>query len=466
MRGILGWGVHLPHRRLDRTQIAPLVGTGGGKGTRAVASYDEDSTTMAVEAARNLLRDTGVEPRTLWLATTTPAYLDKTNATAVQAALRLDRSTAAYDAVGSVRSTIGALRAGLDAAVPTLVAGSDVRTGRPGSADETAGADAAAAVLLGDDGDGPVLAEVVAHAAVTEEFLDRWRTPGDVGSRVWEERFGETKYVPLAGEALKTALGEAGIDVASIDALVVAGLHDRACAAVARAAGVAAEKIVDRLAATIGNPGAAQPLLLLARALEVASPGQTIVLLVLSDGADAFVLRTTDAIARYAPTRPVAAQIMSGAPVEYGRYLAWRGLLPVEPPRRPEPARPSASASGRSVEWKFGLSSAAGVLADQQGTVTTFTVDKLVYSQSPPVVFAVVDFDDGERLPVEITDVAAADVSIGMRVEMTFRRLYTADGIANYFWKARPVRGLSHDSDDDSDDDESVDDSRDDNRGR
>jgi hypothetical protein len=53
-----------------------------------------------------------------------------------------------------------------------------------------------------------------------------------------------------------------------------------------------------------------------------------------------------------------------------------------------------------------------------------------------------------------------------MRVEMTFRRLYTADGIANYFWKARPVRGLSHDSDDDSDDDESVDDSRDDNRGR
>jgi hydroxymethylglutaryl-CoA synthase len=27
-----------------------------------------------------------------------------------------------------------------------------------------------------------------------------------------------------------------------------------------------------------------------------------------------------------------------------------------------------------------------------------------------------------------------------MRVEMTFRRLFTADGIANYFWKARPLR--------------------------
>jgi uncharacterized OB-fold protein len=61
-------------------------------------------------------------------------------------------------------------------------------------------------------------------------------------------------------------------------------------------------------------------------------------------------------------------------------------------------------------------------------------------------VFAVVDFDrvdggGGERLPVELTDVDAADVAVGMRVEMTFRRLFTADGIANYFWKARPVRG-------------------------
>jgi 3-hydroxy-3-methylglutaryl CoA synthase len=442
MRGVVGWGAHLPHRRLDRTEIAPLVGTGGGKGTRTVASYDEDSTTMAVEAARNVLRNGAPAPTAVWLATTTPAYLDKTNATAVHAALRLDRSAAAYDAIGSMRSTVGALRAALDAQSATLVVGSDVRTGRPGSADETNCADAAASVLVGSDGDAPVLAELLAQASLSEEFLDRWRVPTDLSSRQWEERFGETKYVPLGTEALKIALGEAGIDANGVDALIVAGLHDRAVAAVTKASGVAADNVVDRLAATVGNPGAAQPLLLLARALETATPGQVLVLLVLSDGADAFVFRTNDAIATYAPSRPVAAQIMSGEPVEYGRYLAWRGLLPVEPPRRPEPARPSASASGRSVDWKFGLSSPAGVLADQQGTVTTFTIDKLAYSQSPPVVFAVVDFDDGERLPIELADCAATDVEIGMRVEMTFRRLFTADGIANYFWKARPIRGV------------------------
>src|SRR6059058_466463 len=111
MRGIVGWGVHVPHRRLERSQIAQVAGTGGGKGTRAVASYDEDSTTMAVAAGRAALHGAPVSPDSLWFATTSPAYLDKTNATAVHAALRLDRSATAYDAVGSARSAVAALRA-------------------------------------------------------------------------------------------------------------------------------------------------------------------------------------------------------------------------------------------------------------------------------------------------------------------------------------------------------------------
>ncbi|MEZ5134219.1 MAG: OB-fold domain-containing protein [Acidimicrobiales bacterium] len=80
-------------------------------------------------------------------------------------------------------------------------------------------------------------------------------------------------------------------------------------------------------------------------------------------------------------------------------------------------------------------------MADATGTVVTFTVDRLAYSPSPPIVFAVVDFDGGGRLPVELTDVDAASVAMGDRVEMTFRRLNSSDGIQNYFWKARPVRG-------------------------
>jgi hydroxymethylglutaryl-CoA synthase len=78
-------------------------------------------------------------------------------------------------------------------------------------------------------------------------------------------------------------------------------------------------------------------------------------------------------------------------------------------------------------------------MADATGTIVTFTIDRLAYSPSPPVVFAVVDFDGGGRLPVELTDVDLEQVRSGARVEPTFRKLFTADDIHNYFWKARLV---------------------------
>jgi uncharacterized OB-fold protein len=82
-------------------------------------------------------------------------------------------------------------------------------------------------------------------------------------------------------------------------------------------------------------------------------------------------------------------------------------------------------------------------MADIPATIATYTVDRLAYSLSPPVVAAVIDFDGGGRFQCELTDVDPASVKIGDRVEMSFRRLYTSDGIHNYFWKARPLRGTS-----------------------
>jgi uncharacterized OB-fold protein len=126
----------------------------------------------------------------------------------------------------------------------------------------------------------------------------------------------------------------------------------------------------------------------------------------------------------------------------------------------------SSSAAHRNEEWKFGfvgsrdrtsgavhlppsrVSMQGGAvddmepvaMADATGTVVTSTVDRLAYSPSPPIVFAIVDFDGGGRYAVELTDTDADEIHTGVRVEMTFRRLFSADGIHDYFWKARPVR--------------------------
>jgi hydroxymethylglutaryl-CoA synthase len=460
-RGILTYGAYLPYRRLDRSEIRAVAGTGGGTGTRTVASYDEDTTTLGVAAARAALAAAppGVRPGSLWFATVSPAYLDKTNATAIHAALRLDAEAPAFDVNGAARSAVGALRAGLASREPALVVAADVRTGLPGSSDEAVGGDGASALLVGSAEDGPLLAEVVSWGSATEEFLDRWRTPGDTRSKLWEERFGENRYVALGAKAWDDALKAAGLVADQVDRVVIAASHARAAATLGKKLGLG-DRLAPGLDATVGFTGAAHAGLLLADALDTANAGQMIALVVLADGADVMVLRTTEALAAGRPQVSIGDQVATGGAVPYGKVLAWRGYLPVEPPRRPEPARPSASAAGRSREWKFGFVGSqdhdgvvhlppapagehARPMADATGTIVTYTIDRLAYSPSPPVVFAVVDFDGGGRLPVELTDVDVDDVTIGGRVEMTFRRLFTADGIHNYFWKATPLRGLA-----------------------
>ena len=211
MNGIVAYASYIPYYRLDRKAIGESLGASAGSGTRSVACYDEDTTSMAVEAARAALRGaSGVAPAAVYFATANPAYLDKTNATAIHAALDLEPGAAAFDMLGSVRSGMGALRAALDAGRPTLAVLSDVRTGLPGGGDERDGGDAAAAFLCGPDEAGaPALATPIAWASATAEFLERWRVPGDRASRQWEERFGEHVYVPLA-EAALTERAEAG----------------------------------------------------------------------------------------------------------------------------------------------------------------------------------------------------------------------------------------------------------------
>ena len=95
MRGILRYGTHIPYRRLDRSAIADVIGSGGGRGHRSVASYDEDTTTMAVAAGRAAIAGSDEAPAAVWLSTAEPAYLEKTNAAAVHAALRLPAGTRA-----------------------------------------------------------------------------------------------------------------------------------------------------------------------------------------------------------------------------------------------------------------------------------------------------------------------------------------------------------------------------------
>ena len=64
-----------------------------------------------------------------------------------------------------------------------------------------------------------MLAELVATASATDEFTDRWRAPGDRTSKLWEERFGENRYLALGQDALARALKSAGVEAGDVGRL-------------------------------------------------------------------------------------------------------------------------------------------------------------------------------------------------------------------------------------------------------
>lgn len=450
--GLLGYAAYVPRHRLDLAEVGAASGS-GGRGTRVVASYDEDSTTMAVEAAAALLHDSPSVPRAVYFATTSPAYLDKTNACAVHAALALPAETFAADLAGSARSAVAAWRAA--AAAGGLAVLADVRTGRPGSGDERGGGDGAAALLFGDP--ALAIADILAESSLSAEFLDRWREPAERAAGQWEERFGLEAYLPLIKRAAAQTLSAAAIPAA--DHVVLVSPNP----GVSKQAARIAAGTLSTTTSPIGHAGAADLGLGLAAVLDRAAPGETILLLSAADGCDAVLLRATGRLAARRQVRPVAEQLAEGTPVPYLTYLSWRGWLEREPPRRPEPDRPAGPPSARSAPWKFSFAGTAcracgfvhlpparvckkcgsvdemdaRSLAAAEGTVATYTVDRLAFSPSPPQTDAVIDFDGGGRYTLEVADGRADRLAVGTRVGLSFRRLFTAGGVHNYFWKAR-----------------------------
>src|SRR5437773_538084 len=399
MRGIAGYGVYVPHWRLDRKSLATALGAPSGSGTRSVAGYDEDTTSLGVEAARAALRAAPrLAPEALYFATALPAYLDKTNATAIHAALDLAPSAPAFDMAGALRPGPGPLPAGPGARGRARAALARISSGPPGG-------------------------------AVTE------------------------------------ALKRAGVTAPSINHWVVTGPHARAARRLAGVVGATKGTVVDDLGAVIGNTGTAHAGLLLAHVLARAAPEQLIAVVSLADGCDVTVWRTTGGLAGRGSSVDAATRLEGGGQVSYANFLTWRGFLRREPPRRPDPQPPEAPPAARAEAWKFAFTGsrcqACGVrhlppqrvcvkchavdrmaperLADVPATIATFTVDRLAYSLSPPVVAAVIDFEGGGRFQCELTDVDPGAVRIGDRVAMTFRRLLTAGSVHNYFWKARPI---------------------------
>ncbi len=461
MPGIVAAAAYVPRYRLPRELIAREWGRQSAGGEKAVANHDEDSLTLAVSAAL-ALEEQGERPDGLFFATTTSPYTEKQGAATIAAVLDLPSETRTADFADTLRAGTSALLAGLDAlaggARRVLVAAGDCRLGEPDSIAEQGYGDAGAAVLLGGAG----RAEVIATHSIADEFLGTWRTreqefPKSVPG-AFEARYG---YGRVLGEALKGVLARAKVSPEALATVILPTPSPRAPQTIVQALGLDAKRqLQDSFWTTLGDTGAAQPLLMLAAALERAKAGDLVLVAGYGDGADALLLRVTAPAAGAGPTVSQQIEVKRTLP-SYGRYARLRKLV-----RKETVASDPSSAVVMFRDRKELLPLYGGkcprcgtvqfpkhraciecahpggleeVKLARRGRLFTFTNDYLFESPDPPTAHAVVDLEGGGRLYCQLTDCEPERVEIDMPLELTFRRIHEGGGFNNYFWKARPA---------------------------
>ena len=411
----------------------------------------------------------GTRADALWFATANPAYLDKNNASAIHAALRLDTRRAR--ARLRRRAAIGRRRAARRARRQRHRARGRVRHARR-PADERRRV--AGRRRRGRD-PRRRRRRRPGHRRVPRRAAARPRSSSSAGarrasrrSRAWEERFGEVKYAPLVEQAWNAraeggrALARPGRPARSSPACTPAR-----CAASPAGSARRRRRLVDDLAATVGNTGTAHAALLLAeRARDGrARPGDR--------ARRARRRRRRAAVPHHRRDRVVPAGA-HGRDADRRRradrlrqvpLVARHGHARAAAPA--EPDRISASVSGRSEEWKYGVRrlarprAAASCTCRRRGSRASATRSTTWSRRRWPTSRARSRCSRStasrtrrarrSRSRSSTSTAAAAcrsssptststTLQIGDRVEMTFRKLFTADDIHNYFWKARPVR--------------------------
>ncbi|HSB08081.1 MAG TPA: OB-fold domain-containing protein [Blastocatellia bacterium] len=473
MTGITSFGAYIPFYRLTHKEISRAWGGRAGEGERAVANVDEDSITMAVEAVRDLLaKGDGLEIDGLMFATTTSPYAEKQASALIATAADLRGDIRTADYTNSLRSATTAILAACDSvkagsASNMIITAADTRLAPPKSAGERLFGDAASAIGVGSD---RVIAKLIANHSSVDEMTDVWRREEDRFVTGWEERFAVTQgYQRVVRQTVYDLFERAAIGPSEISKAVFYAPDLGTLAATAKSVGLKAEQLPDHLFTTVGNTGAAMPVLVLSSVLECARAGEKILVVGYGSGCDAMIFEVTEEIENaksVAGRRGVKGHLAAKAYLDsYERYAKFRELIETEAARRQAPTTSVPLTWRRrddiyrlhgyrclncgkiqhprqrvciSCQSKDTFESVR--LADKAAKLFTFTLDYLNADPDPPTVMSVVDFEGGGRAYLQMTDRNPEEVRIDQPLEMTFRRMYEADGLVNYYWKCRPVR--------------------------
>jgi 3-hydroxy-3-methylglutaryl CoA synthase/uncharacterized OB-fold protein len=471
--GILATSRYVPRMRLERSEVfaqhrwmAPGL-RGLAKGQKAMANWDEDSVTMAVEAIRGIRFD-HAQVNALTLASTSLPFAERINAGIVASALQLPSSSSVRDVSSSYRSASTEL---LNALAQTqsgtqIIVASEKRSPKPASSSEMIQGDGAAAVCIGT---GPIIASLVTSRTEYADFVDHFRESGESHEYGWEERWTRDEgYMKIAVGAIKRCLEQHAINGSDIAHFVMPAVISKINESIAKKLGFIKAKVVDNHRDTVGDLGSAQPLAMLDTALRHAKPGELILLACFGSGCDVILLRRTSVPC------PGHEPLHFKSETSYLKYLSFNQQIDLDWGMRAEMDNKTALTAawrdhGRISHFEGGKCTKCGTvqfpsgrlcvnpqcnaqdsqqpfsLADEAAHVLSHTSDYLAYTPHPPFQFGHIDFESGARVLMEFTDTDQEELHSNLPVRMVYRikEFDAKRGFRRYFWKATPVRSIS-----------------------
>jgi predicted hydroxymethylglutaryl-CoA synthase/degradative hydroxymethylglutaryl-CoA reductase len=338
--GIVGYGAYVPRYRLPATEVAKMW-TGGQGGVpikeKAVNGLDEDVVSMSIEAARNALDRAQIDPqliRAVWVGSESHPYAVKPTSTIVAEAIGAVPNTQAADwefackaGTEAMQAAIGFVGSGM--ARYALSIGMDTAQGRPGDALEYTAAAGGAAMLIGPADEAAALIEG-SYSFVTDT-PDFWRRAHANYPSHGDRFTGEPayfKHVTGAAEALMAAVGRTAADYAwAVFHQPNVKFPERA----AKGLGFSAEQIKPGLlSGRIGNTYAGSSMIGLTALLDVARPGDRILVVSYGSGAgsDAFDILVTELIDEVRDRAPKTEEyIARRIVIDYATYTRFRDKL-------------------------------------------------------------------------------------------------------------------------------------------